>query len=158
MLAYVPCPALSTEDEDYPMPTHINIQINDHQQEPQQRKLPPATASISRYHASPIQEDVAEPPQDVAVHNLPPRPVDCNTIKDALAGVLMFTGLVLFVSLLLGIFQQPTHKKEPTLTQSQVEALLQQERLQWETEYREAELRRLQIEHEAFKEGVVYGR
>jgi hypothetical protein len=84
--------------------------------------------------------------------------MDFSIIQNAIAGVLILSGLVLFVSLLRNTFTQPTQTKEPTLTQSEVEALLQQERMRWEAQQQASELQRLEAEHEAFKEGVTYGR
>jgi hypothetical protein len=142
------------------MPTHINIQIDDRDDNRPQRKLPPANAPISRYHAAPIQAELVEPepPQQGAVFDLPPRPMDFSIIQNAIAGVLILSGLVLFVSLLQNAFTQPTQQEEPTLTQSEVETLLEQQRLQIEAQYRQAELQRLEAEHQGFKEGVTYGR
>jgi hypothetical protein len=139
------------------MPTHINIQIDDRDDNRPQRQLPPANAPLSRYPDTPIQGELVEPQQNGAVFDLPPRPMDFSIIQNAIAGVLILSGLVLFVSLLQGA-GQPTQREEPTLTQSEVETLLEQQRLQIEAQYRQAELQRLEAEHQGFKEGVTYGR
>jgi hypothetical protein len=67
------------------MPTHIQIQIDDGDDNYPQRQLPPANALIRRYPDAPIQSELVEPPQDRAVFDLPPRPVDFSIIQNAIA-------------------------------------------------------------------------
>lgn len=132
----------------------INININ--LPHDQQRQLPTSTPVVAPQPLArppqPIQAELVEPHDQVGVFTVPQSSINWDTLRAAIAATCFF------VALLLLIQSFKPKPQEPTLTQSQVDALLKQERQQWEAEQQALENQRLEAEYQGFKDGVIYSR
>lgn len=132
----------------------INININ--LPHDQQRQLPTSTPVVAAQPLArppqPIQAELVDPHEQVGVFTVPQSGVNWDTLRAAIAATCFF------VALLLLIQSFKPKPQEPTLTQSQVDALLQQERQRWTAEQRALEHQQLEAEFEGFKDGVIYSR
>ncbi|MGP1387375.1 MAG: hypothetical protein ACTS2F_27695 [Thainema sp.] len=132
----------------------INININ--LPHDQQRQLPTSTPVVAAQplarQTQPIQAELVEPHDQVGVFTVPQSGINWDTLRAAIAATCFF------VALLLLIQSFKPKPQEPTLTQSQVDALLKQERARWTAEQQALENQRLEAEYQGFKDGVTYGR
>ena len=132
----------------------INININ--LPHDQQRQLPTSTPVVAAQPlarpSQPIQAELVEPHEQVGVFTVPQSGINWDTVRAAIAATCFFVALLLLIQ---SFRPKP---QEPTLTQSQVDALLQQERQQWEAEQRALEHQQLEAEYQGFKGGVIYSR
>lgn len=132
----------------------INININ--LPHDQQRQLPTSTPVVAAQplvrQSQPIQAELVEPHDQVGVFSVPQSGINWDTLRAAIAATCFF------VALLILIQSFKPKPQEPTLTQSQVDALLKQERERWTAEQQALEHQQLEAEFEGFKDGVIYSR
>ncbi|MGP1386888.1 MAG: hypothetical protein ACTS2F_25250 [Thainema sp.] len=130
----------------------INININ--LPHDQQRQLPTSTPVVAAQPlarpSQPIQAELVEPHDQVGVFTVPQSGINWDALRAAIAATCFF------VALLLLIQSFKPKPKEPTLTQSQVDVLLQRERSRWMAEQQALEYERLNSEYQGFKDGVIY--
>ena len=130
---------------------HYNININLDSNQNQLPTSSPVVASQSLARKSPpIQAELIESQEQVGVFTVPHSGVNWDAVRTAIAATCFF------VALLLLIQSFKPKPQEPTLTQSQVDALLQQERARWTAEQQALEHQQLEAEFQGFKDGVIY--
>ena len=130
---------------------HYNININ---LDGNQKQLPTSTPVIAPQpltrQTQPIQAELLEPQEQVGVFTVPQSGVNWDTLRSAISATCFF------VALLFLIQSFKPKPQEPTLTQSQVDELLQQERARWTAEQQALEHQQLEAEFQGFKDGVIY--
>lgn len=133
-------------------PIHITINVPDSQP----KQLPTATPTVAhhrpvRSQPQSIQAEWVEPEESVGVFTVPQPGVNFEALRSAIAAVCLLSALA------LGLRMLTAPRPEPTLTQSQVDALLQQERARWTAEQQALGHQRLEAEYQGFRDGVLYG-
>lgn len=131
-------------------PINININLPTDQQRQLPTSSPVVAAQPLARQSQPIQAELVEPHDQVGVFTVPQSGINWDAVRAAIAATCFF------VALLLLIQSFKPKPQEPTLTQSQVDALLQQQRQQWEAEQQALEHQQLEAEFQGFKDGVIY--
>ncbi len=130
-------------------PINININLDGNQ-----KQLPTSTPVVASQplvrQTQLIQAELIEPQEQVGVFTVPQSGVNWDTLRAAISATCFF------VALLLLIQSFKPKPQELTLTQSQVDALLQQERARWTAEQQALEHQQLEAEFQGFKDGVIY--
>ncbi len=133
-------------------PINININLDGNQKQLPTSTPVVATQPLAR-QSQPVQAELVEEPHDqVGVFTVPQSGINWDALRAAISATCFL------VALLLLIQSFKPKQQEPTLTQSQVDALLKQERQQWEMEEQTLENQRLEAEYRGFKDGVIYSR
>lgn len=131
-------------------PINININLDSNQ-----KQLPTSTPVVAPQplvrQVQPIQAELVEPKEQVGVFTVPQSGVNWDVLRSAISATCFFAALLLLIQ------SFKTKQQEPTLTQSQVDALLQQERQRWTDEQQALEHQQLEAEFQGFKDGVIYG-
>ncbi|MGP1383457.1 MAG: hypothetical protein ACTS2F_07830 [Thainema sp.] len=132
------------------------ISININLPHDQQRQLPTSSPVVAAQplvrQSQPVQAElVEEPHEQVGVFTVPQSGINWDAVRAAIAATCFFVALLLLIQAL------KPKQQEPTLTQSEVDALLQQERAKWTAEQQALEYERLNSEYQGFKDGVMYG-
>ena len=133
-------------------PINININLPHDQQRQLPTSIPVVAPQSLARQSQPIQAELVDPHEQVGVFTVPQAGINWDTLRAAIAATCFF------VALLLLIQSFKPKQKELTLTPSQVDVLLQQERARWTAKQQALEHQRLEAEYQGFKDGVIYGR
>ncbi len=105
-------------------PINININLPTDQQRQLPTSIPVVAPQPLARQSQPIQAELVEPHEQIGVFTVPQSGINWDTVRAATSATCFF------VALLLLIQSFKPKQPEPTLTQSQIDALLQQQRQQ----------------------------